>query len=71
MTDNPSGARWFKSSYSANSANCVEVAWLERDGVGIRDSKNPNGPALTFTPSEWDSFIASARQSELGGAGAS
>jgi hypothetical protein len=61
VNDNLSGAKWFKSSRSANSANCVEVAWLERDRVGIRDSKNPHGPALTFTPNEWDAFVADTR----------
>ncbi|WP_067677819.1 DUF397 domain-containing protein [Nocardia miyunensis] len=61
MNDDRSEAKWFKSSRSEGSANCVEVAWLERDRVGVRDSKNPNGPALTFTPGEWDAFVAGAQ----------
>ncbi|MEV2220109.1 DUF397 domain-containing protein [Nocardia vinacea] len=47
---------WFKSSYSESAAQCVEVAWLDGDRVGVRDSKNPTGPALVFTPGEWDAF---------------
>ncbi|MEV6336395.1 DUF397 domain-containing protein [Nocardia vinacea] len=47
---------WFKSSYSESAAQCVEVAWLAGGRVGIRDSKNPTGPALVFTPGEWDAF---------------
>ena len=51
------GATWFKSSYSQGTSECVEVAWLSDGGVGVRDSKNPTGPALVFAPAEWDSFM--------------
>ena len=27
--------------------------------VGVRDSKDPTGPVLTFTPPAWRSFVAS------------
>ncbi|WP_307719333.1 DUF397 domain-containing protein [Nocardia mexicana] len=53
-----SGARWFKSSRSASDKECVEVAWLDAGHVGVRDSKNPAGGALVFTPAEWDAFTA-------------
>ncbi|WP_141548095.1 DUF397 domain-containing protein, partial [Nocardia farcinica] len=33
--------------------------------VGVRDSKNPAGGALVFTPSEWDAFLAGARAGEF------
>ena len=65
MNDDLSVAKWFKSSRSATSANCVEVAWLERGTVGVRDSKNPNGPALTFTPNEWDAFVTSTQTDDF------
>ncbi|MFJ1458322.1 DUF397 domain-containing protein [Nocardia sp. N2S4-5] len=55
-TNDLSGTGWFKSSYSESGSQCVEVAWLPEGNVGVRDSKNPTGPALTFTPSEWDAF---------------
>ncbi|WP_063051784.1 DUF397 domain-containing protein [Nocardia arthritidis] len=58
MTVDLTGARWFKSSHSGGGADCVEVAHLAGGMVGIRDSKNPTGPALIFTPSEWDAFTA-------------
>ncbi|MQY18576.1 DUF397 domain-containing protein [Nocardia macrotermitis] len=51
-----SGARWFKSSRSIGGKDCVEVAHLSEGMVGVRDSKNPTGPALIFTPSDWDTF---------------
>ncbi|MBF6473116.1 DUF397 domain-containing protein [Nocardia abscessus] len=33
--------------------------------VGIRDSKNQTGPALVFTPSEWDTFTAGVRDGQF------
>ncbi|MFI1461414.1 DUF397 domain-containing protein [Nocardia carnea] len=56
-----SGARWFKSRHSQGGADCVEVAHLDGGVVGVRDSKNPTGPALVFTPAEWDAFLGAAR----------
>ncbi|WP_280297354.1 DUF397 domain-containing protein [Nocardia abscessus] len=50
--------QWFKSSYSGTHSDCVEVAFLDWDHVGVRDSKNPTGPALVFTAGEWDAFTA-------------
>ncbi|MFF0494473.1 DUF397 domain-containing protein [Nocardia sp. NPDC004068] len=53
-----SGAKWFKSSYSGSANECVEIAHLAEGMVGVRDSKNPNGPALVFGPAEWRAFIS-------------
>ncbi|MET9284600.1 DUF397 domain-containing protein [Nocardia beijingensis] len=39
-------AAWFKSSHSGPNQDCVEVAYLEAGLIGMRDSKNPAGPAL-------------------------
>ncbi|WP_433627841.1 DUF397 domain-containing protein [Nocardia sp. CA-120079] len=60
------GPAWFKSSYSQAGSECVEVAWLSDGGVGVRDSKNPTGPALIFAPAEWDAFMAGVQDSEFG-----
>jgi hypothetical protein len=51
-------AIWSKSSFSgAAEQNCVEVARLGAAGVAVRDSKNPTGPALTFSTDEWTAFV--------------
>ncbi|NBE83238.1 DUF397 domain-containing protein [Micromonospora rubida] len=55
------GARWRKSSRSSgNGGNCVEVADNLPGVVGVRDSKDPAGPALTFPPTAWRTFVARA-----------
>jgi len=60
-----SGARWFKSSRSGASKNCVEVAFLDAGPVATRDSKNPAGPALIFTPTAWTNFTTTLTTGEL------
>ncbi len=61
MTADLSTARWFKSSRSGGSQECVEVAFLDGGMVGVRDSKDTAGPALVFTPREWDAFATGAQ----------
>ena len=52
-------ADWRKSSYSGtNGGNCVEVARNLPGVVAVRDSKDPGGPALAFTPADWEAFTA-------------
>ncbi|NKY89626.1 DUF397 domain-containing protein [Nocardia veterana] len=65
MTTDLSNARWFKSTRSDGSRNCVEVAFLSNNVVGVRDSKNPTGPALTFSAAEWDAFTAGVTAGEF------
>jgi hypothetical protein len=47
------------------NGNCIEVAGLASDCIGIRDSKNPQGVTLTFTPAGWDAFIGGVRCGEF------
>jgi hypothetical protein len=56
---------WIKSSLSVYNGNCVQVAGLADDVILVRDSKNPRGPVLSFTPAEWDAFIGGVHQGEF------
>ena len=57
-----SAAAWHESSYSnQEGGNCVEVATGLANTVPVRDSKTPNGPALTFPTTSWAAFIAGLR----------
>ncbi|MFF5203182.1 DUF397 domain-containing protein [Micromonospora sp. SD19] len=54
------GARWRKSTRSNGSGgNCVEVADNIPGVVAVRDSKDPGGPVLVFTPGAWRAFVGS------------
>ena len=65
MNTDLSVVNWFKSSHSSGQTSCVEAAWLEGGSVGVRDSKNPTGPALIFSAGEWDAFTAGVMNGEF------
>ena len=59
-------AQWRKSSYSGgNGGGCVEVARNLPGLVAVRDSKNPDGPALTISPAGWDAFVQGIKQGDF------
>jgi Domain of unknown function (DUF397) len=57
-----SRAAWRKSTYSNNGGACVEVARSLRDGVAVRDSQDPDGPKLAFTPGQWKAFTSTVKR---------
>ncbi|MBF6133809.1 DUF397 domain-containing protein [Nocardia otitidiscaviarum] len=65
MKGDLAGARWFKSSHSTASQDCVEVAILGSGQVAVRDSKHPSGPALRFSGAAWAAFTAALAGSEF------
>ncbi|MBC3983574.1 DUF397 domain-containing protein [Streptomyces sp. AC536] len=62
-----SSVTWRKSSYSGNDGgDCVEVAPGFAGVVPVRDSKDPNGPALAFDASAWSAFVAGVKAGDFG-----
>jgi hypothetical protein len=62
-----SRAVWRKSARSNNGGACVEVATNLHGIVAIRDSKNPDGPALTFSSDDWRAFIRRLKHQQFNG----
>ncbi|WP_369390110.1 DUF397 domain-containing protein [Streptomyces sp. CG1] len=56
-----STAAWRKSHYSTAGDDCLEVADAHPALVPVRDSKNPEGPKLFFSPVTWAAFTASLK----------
>lgn len=56
---------WRKSTYSNAYGNCVEVDTRPNGDIVVRDSKDPSGPVLVFTPAEWAAFTAGVRDGEF------
>jgi hypothetical protein len=62
---NLDGAQWRRSNRGGPYPdNCVEVAFVD-GAIAVRDSKNPAGPVLLFTQSEWDAFVGGAKDGEF------
>lgn len=59
---NDDALEWFKSSHSGDEGGqCVEVA-TSPTTVHVRDSKDPEGGTLTFTPDAWTAFAESLKR---------
>jgi hypothetical protein len=57
--------RWIKAMRSGgNSGACVEVRRYDGN-VQVRDSKDPDGPVLTFPPAVWRAFVDAVAKGEL------
>ncbi|MHC3469332.1 DUF397 domain-containing protein [Streptomyces sp. 7R007] len=56
---------WIKSRHSNAEGNCVEVAALPGGDIAVRNSRDPHGPALVYTPAEVAAFLAGAKDGEF------
>jgi len=57
--------RWQKSSRSNSQGNCVELARLDHGQVAVRNSRDPQGPALIYTRAEMVAFIEGAKDGDF------
>lgn len=57
---------WRKSTYSGNEGgSCIEVLDGYPTGVPVRDSKDPQGPALVIPSAGWTSFVTAVKDGRL------
>jgi hypothetical protein len=57
---------WQKSGRSNPSGNCVECAILpDGAGIAVRNSRDPEGPALIYTTAEMEAFILGVRDGDF------
>lgn len=56
---------WTKSSWSNPDGNCVEVATLPGGDIAVRNSRDPEGPALVYTPDEIRAFVRGAKTGDF------
>ena len=65
MTHVHDPAVYIKSSFSSTNGSCVETAFCACGQVRVRDSKDPEGPVLTFTSAEWIAFVKGAQDGQF------
>lgn len=60
------GAAWRKSRRSGeNGGNCVELTGCGCGGIAVRDSKDPDGPKLSFATTEWRAFTRQVKTGQF------
>ncbi|MER5454792.1 DUF397 domain-containing protein [Micromonospora sp. NPDC002389] len=62
---NPSRLTWRKSTRSGSTGNCVEVADNLPAVVAVRDSKDRQGPVLSFSSDQWAGFVRGVKGGRL------
>ena len=54
---------WYNAS-SNDGSSCVDVR-MRKDGVDTRNSKDPEGPQVSYTKEEWAAFIEGAKSGKF------
>ncbi len=60
-----SGVSWQRSSISNSQGACVELARLWTGEFALRNSRNPDGPALIYTRAEIEALIEGVKNGEF------
>ena len=54
-------SRWRKARASNPSGNCVEIALVATDRIGVRNSRHPTGGVLVFPSVGFQALLIAAR----------
>jgi hypothetical protein len=57
--------RWQKSRYSNSQGSCVEMGLLSGGDIAVRNSRDPDGPALIYTKVEIQALLQGAKDGEF------
>jgi Domain of unknown function (DUF397) len=57
-------ATWRKSTRSADGPSCLEIALVDHV-VGVRHSRDPDGPVLVFDAEQWRRFVAALKRGDF------
>jgi Domain of unknown function (DUF397) len=55
----------FRKGGDSNVGGCVEVAAMPQGGIRVRDSKDHDGPLLTYSDHEWLVFVRAVKRGEF------
>ncbi len=55
---------WIKATASNGAGQCVEMR-RTGDSIDVRDSKDPNGAVLRYTPGEFSAWLDGAKKGEF------
>ena len=64
MGDSEQSPDVWRTSTASGTSNCVEVSFTG-EFVLMRHSRNPHGPMLSFSRSEWEAFLTGVRDGEF------
>lgn len=60
-----SGVEWRSAGEVAEDGSFVEVAKLDHGFRAVRNGQYPTGPALIYTPAEWEAFVLGVKDGEF------
>ncbi|GAB2699727.1 helix-turn-helix domain-containing protein [Kitasatospora kifunensis] len=64
-TTDYTNASWLKSSYSGGGGQCIEIAPDFGLTLPVRDSKDPEGPALVFPTTSFTAFVNGVKSGQF------
>lgn len=56
----PASTGWRKARRSMGNGNCVEISTMGAEVI-VRDSQDPIGPTISYSPRSWRAFAREAR----------